>query len=132
MSDADDDFDRPRKKKKGKPDTDGADRATSYAMGAFFFLLGIGLLVWYYYTQRAPWKLFNLLAGGGVAVLLSGIGLFIYPLDRERLHAFQNEPNPIAVFKIMPIFWKVWLLVILAAMIAAFIYVSQHTERIGR
>ena len=132
MSDAeDDDFDRLRKQKK-KPQENGADRAASYGLGVFFVLLGIGLLVWYYYTMRAPSKLFNLLAGGGVAVLLSGIGLFICPLDRERLHAFQHEPNPIAVFRIMPPFWKAWLLLILVAMIGAFIYVAQTTVRIGR
>ena len=64
--------------------------------------------------------------------MLSGIGLFIQPLDEERLDAFQNEPNPISVFRIMPIFWKIWLLVILAAMIGAFVYVAQTTVRIGR
>ena len=45
--------------------------------------------------------------------------------------AFRNEPNPIAVFGIMPVFWKIWLLVILAAMIGAFIYVAQTTVRVG-
>jgi hypothetical protein len=63
--------------------------------------------------------------------VLSGIGLFIQPLDGERLDVFQNEPNPVAVFSVMPVFWKVWLLVILAAMIGAFIYVAQTTERIA-
>jgi hypothetical protein len=32
----------------------------------------------------------------------------------------------------MPIFWKIWLLVIPAAMIGGFVYVSQTTVRIGR
>ena len=59
------------------------------------------------------------------------IGLFIQPLDEERMRAFRNEPNPIAVFAVMPPFWKVWLLVILAAMIGAFIYVSQTTVRVS-
>ena len=64
------------------------------------------MLVGFYYTQRAPAKLFNLLAAGGVALVLSGVGLFLRPLDEKRLHAFQNDPNPISVFKIMPPFWK--------------------------
>jgi hypothetical protein len=87
--------------------------------------------VGYQYLERGPSKLFNLLAAGGIASLLSGIGLFIQPLDEERLNALQNEPNPIAVFRIMPVFWKFWLLVILAAMIAGFVYVSKTTQRIG-
>jgi hypothetical protein len=100
-------------------------------MGVFLLLVGVGMLVGFYYTQRAPGKLFNLLAAGGIAALLSGIGLFLHPLDEERLNAFQNEPNPIAVFKIMPLFWKAWLLVILVAMIGAFVYVAQTTVRVG-
>lgn len=106
-------------------------RLKNYGLGAFFVLLGIGLLVWFSYMERAPGKLFNLLAAGGVASLLSGIGLFIYPLDDDRLDAFQNDPNPITVFKVMPIFWKIWLLVIVVAMGAAFIYVAQHTVEVG-
>ncbi|HUQ68836.1 MAG TPA: hypothetical protein VM165_04895 [Planctomycetaceae bacterium] len=117
------------KKTPGRISTE--ERVGSYAIGGFLFLLGSGLMVWFYYTQRAPSKLFNLLAAGGIASFLSGIGLFIYPLDGQRLDAFQNEPNPIAVFQIMPIFWKLWLLVILAAMIGAFIYVAQTTVRVG-
>jgi hypothetical protein len=107
------------------------ERIGSYAIGGVLFLLGGGFLVWYSFLDRAPGKLFNLLAAGGVAAVLSGIGLFIQPLDGERMDAFQNEPNPIAVFKIMPAFWKCWLLVILAAMIGAFVYVAQTTERIA-
>lgn len=106
-------------------------RMKNYGLGVFFILLGVGLLVWFSYTQRAPGKLFDLLAAGGVASLLSGIGLLIWPLDEDRLDAFQNDPNPITVFKVMPVFWKVWLLVILAAMGAAFVYVAQHTVRVG-
>jgi hypothetical protein len=121
--------DRPRKKQNAELDKEA--RMMSYVIGTFSILLGIGLLVGFSYTQRAPSKLFNLLAAGGVAALLSGVGLFLHPLDEERLHAFQNEPNPISVFRIMPIFWKFWLIVILAAMIAAFIYVAQNTVRVG-
>lgn len=125
------DLERPRKKKKEKEQLSQEARLLSYTLGAFFFLLGIGLLVGFSYTQRAPSKLFNLLAAGGVAGLLSGVGLILHPLDEDRLHAFQNEPNPIAVFQVMPTFWKAWLLVIFAAMIGAFIYVAQHTVRVG-
>lgn len=125
------DLQRPRKKKKKKSGLSKEARVMSYVMGAFLFLVGVGLLVGFSYTQRAPSKLFNLLAAGGVAALLSGIGLFLHPLDEDRLHAFQNEPNPIAVFGVMPVFWKAWLLVILAAMIGAFVYVAQNTVRVG-
>ena len=106
-------------------------RAESYGIGVVLFLLGLGMLVGYHYTQRAPGKLFDLLAAGGAAALLSGVSLLIRPLDGDRLEAFQNEPNPIAVFRIMPAFWKAWLLVILAAMIAAFVYVAKTTVRVG-
>jgi hypothetical protein len=122
---------RPKKKRSSKSASEPS-RAASYGIGAFLTLLGIGLMVGYQYLERGPSKMFNLLAAGGIASLLSGIGLFIQPLDEDRLNAFQNEPNPIAVFKIMPVFWKVWLLVILAAMIGGFYYVSQTTERSGR
>src|SRR5438874_5725801 len=138
MGDADD-LERPPKKKKlrpmpeseDRPKVTGEDRAMSYGFGIFMLLLGIGMLVGYYFTQRAPSKLFNLLAAGGVACLLSAVGLFVQPLDKQRLDAFRNEPSPIAVFGIMPIFWKIWLLVILAAMIGAFIYVANTTVRVG-
>jgi peptidoglycan/LPS O-acetylase OafA/YrhL len=139
MSDADD-IERPRKKRRKKKvyredrDTEQRnteDRAMSYVFGALMCLLGVALLVGYYFTERAPARLFDLLAAGGVAALLSGIGLFIQPLDEERLRAFRTEPNPIAVFAVMPPFWKVWLLVILAAMIGAFIYVAQTTVRVS-
>jgi len=123
---------RPKKKKRSSKFAAEPSRAASYGIGVFLILLGIGLMAGYQYLERGPSKLFNLLAAGGIASLLSGIGLFIQPLDEDRLSAFQNEPNPIAVFKIMPVFWKVWLLVILAAMIGGFYYVSQTTERIGR
>src|SRR5206468_8252177 len=63
---------------------------------------------------------------GGVAAVLSGIGLFLHPLDEERLNVFQKEPNPIVVFTVMPPFWKAWLLVILAGMIGGFVYVAQN------
>jgi hypothetical protein len=59
------------------------------------------------------------------------VGLFIKPLNKEQLDVFQNDPNPISVFKVMPAFWKVWLLVILVAMIAGFVYVAQLTVRVG-
>jgi hypothetical protein len=93
-------------------------------------ILGIALLAGFFFTQRAPAKLFNLLAAGGVASLLSGIGLFIQPLDEERLNAFQNEGSPIAVFGLMPAFWKGWMLLILAAMIGAFVFVARTTVRL--
>jgi hypothetical protein len=130
MSDVDDFESRPRKRKK-EPKVDSTGRAMSYGFGVLMFLLGTGLIVWYYHTQRAPAKAFNLLAAGGVAALLSGLGLFLHPLDEERLHTFQKEPNPITVFRIMPPFWKVWMLVILAAMIGAFVYVAKTTVRVG-
>jgi cell division septal protein FtsQ len=129
MSDADD-LEPPRRKKKKKPKLDAKAMAVSYGIGLFLFLLGIGLLVWFYYTPRAPARLFNLLAAGGIAALLSGVGLFICPLDEERLHAFQHDPNPISVFKVMPLFWKIWLLVILVAMVGAFVYVAMTTVRV--
>lgn len=113
-----------------KPDDHG--RVMSYVFGAFLFLLGGGMLIGYDFLQRAPGKVFNLLMAGGVGALLSGIGLVARPLNEEQLDVFQNDPNPISVFKVMPIFWKIWLLVILAAMIGAFIYVAQNTVRIGR
>jgi hypothetical protein len=118
----------PRTRK--KPDDHG--RVMSYGFGVFMLLLGGGMIAGYQFLERRPNKLFNLLMAGGVAALLAGVGLFIYPLDEERLDAFQNEPNLISVFRIMPIFWKIWLLVILAAMIGGFVYVSQTTVRIGR
>lgn len=124
-----DNAERPRKKAKGKLTPE--ERVTSYAFGVLFALLGVGLLVGYYFTQRAPSKLFNLLAAGGIASLISGIGLFIYPLDEERMHAFRNERNPIEVFGVMPVFWKLWMLLILAAMIGAFVYVAQNTVRVN-
>ncbi len=68
--------------------------------------------------------------GFRVASVLSAIAPFLHPLDNERLHAFQNDPSPIAVFRIMPLFWKVWLLIVLAAMIGAFVYVAQTTVRV--
>jgi len=117
---------RPRK----KPDDHG--RAMSYVFGVFMLLLGGGMIAGYQFLERGPSKLFNLLMAGGVAAVLAGIGLFVCPLDEERLDAFQNEPNPIAVFRVMPLFWKFWLLLILAGMIGGFVYVSQTTVRIGR
>jgi hypothetical protein len=108
----------------------GEARAASYGIGGFLFLLGVGMLWWFNSLERAPSKAFHLLAAGGVAALLSGVGLFISPLDHDKLNAFQNEPNPIEVFKVMPGFWKVWLLVILAAMVAAFVFVSQNTVEV--
>src|SRR5262245_2213902 len=114
FADSDDDYlelsPRPRKRKSSK-----AVKGASYTFGVVFLLVGIGLLVWFSYTQRAPAKLFNLLAAGGITALLSGVGLFIHPLDQERLHIFRNEPNPLAVYRAMPTFWKVWLLVTLTA-----------------
>jgi cell division septal protein FtsQ len=130
MRDDDDVMDAPIKKKKKKPQLDAKARAVSYGIGVFLLLLGIGLLVWFYYTQRAPAKLFNLLAAGGIAAFLSGIGLFICPLDEARMNAFQKEPNPIAVFRVMPLFWKIWMLVILVGMIAGFVIVALTTERV--
>jgi hypothetical protein len=120
------DEDKPRKPK----GISGDARAASYGIGGFLFLLGLGMLWWFNSLERAPSKAFNLLAAGGVAALLSGIGLFISPLDHDKLNAFQNEPNPIEVFKVMPVFWKAWLLVILAAMIAAFVFVAQNTVEV--
>src|SRR5690242_241444 len=105
------DVQRPRGKKGGGGGKlSGEARAASYGIGVVLFLIGVGMLVWFSYTERAPSKLFNLLAAGGVAALLFGVGLFLHPLDEDRLHAFQHEPNPIAVFGIMPIFWKAWML----------------------
>src|SRR3954451_1687935 len=102
-----DDSGRPvARKKKGSQKLEAEARVMSYGIGGFLFLLGIGLLVGFTYMERGPSKLFHLLAAGGVASLLGGLGLFLHPLDEERLHAFQNEPNPIAVFRIMPLFWK--------------------------
>src|SRR4051794_3108630 len=117
--------DRPRKKKA----LDREARVTSYGFGGFLTLLGAGLLVGFSFMERGPSKLFHLLAAGGVAALLSGIGLFLHPLDDEQLHAFRNDGNPIAVFGIMPLFWKAWMLLILAAMIGAVVFVSQNTVR---
>jgi hypothetical protein len=127
------DDDRPRKKKKKKPRKLSSEaRVKSYGFGVFMILLGIGLWVGFYFTKTAPAKLFNLLAAGGAAALLSGIGLFIRPLEEEQLNEFNNNPSPIAVFKVMPAFWKAWLLLILAAMIGAFVFVAQVTVRVGR
>ena len=95
MSEVDDFLDRPRKKRKKKPELEPEDRGMSYVMGFVLLVFGAGMLVGFYYTQRAPAKLFNLLAAGGVALVLSGVGLFLRPLDEKRLHAFQNDPNPI-------------------------------------
>lgn len=47
-----------------------------------------------------------------------------------RSVAFSPDGNSL-VFGVMPIFWKAWLLVILAAMIGAFVYVAQNTVRVG-
>ena len=127
-----DEPERPRKHSRKTSGASNETRVLNYVIGAFFCLLGIGMLVGYFYMERGPSKIFNLLAAGGVGALLSGIGLFISPLDQEKLDTFQNEPNPITVFRVMPVFWKAWLLVILATMIAAFIYVAQTTVRIGR
>lgn len=124
-------FFQPEKKKRKKP-PEPPSRAMSYVIGVFMLLLGAGMLVGYQYLQRGPSKLFNLLMAGGVGALLSGVGLFVKPLDDDQLNTFQNEPNPITVFKVMPIFWKIWLLIILAAMIGAFVYVAQTTVRVGR
>jgi len=107
-------------------------RALSYVFGVFFLLLGGGMMLGYEYLQRAPAKLFNLLMAGGAGAFLSGLGLLLHPLNEEQLDLFQREPNPISVFRAMPIFWKFWLLVIGAAMIAGFVYVSQTTMRVGR
>jgi cell division septal protein FtsQ len=128
--DDDDERERPRKKRKKKPKTDNVALVMSYAIGAGLVLLGVVLMVWFFNTTRAPSRMFNLLAAGGIASLLSGIGLIICPLDRERLDAFQNEGNLISVFKVMPLFWKIWMLVILAGMVGAFIYVAQNTVRV--
>jgi len=113
-----------------KPPDSG--RAMSYVFGVFFLLLGGGMMLGYEYLQRAPAKIFNLLMAGGAGALLSGLGLLIYPLTEEQLDVFQKEPNPVSVFKAMPGFWKFWLLLIGAAMIAGFVYVSQTTVRLGR
>ena len=123
---------KPETTTRAKSRTSTEDKVLSFVMGFFLLALGIGMLAGYQFLERGPSKLFNLLAAGGAGAVLSGIGLFLYPLDRERLDAFQNEPNPIAVFKIMPIFWKFWMLLVLAAMIGGFVYVSQTTVRIGR
>lgn len=124
------DVEQPERKTRKKPDDHG--RVMSYVFGVVLLLLGGGMVAGYQFLERGPSKLFNLLMAGGVGALLSGIGLFLHPLDEERLDAFQNEPNPISVFRIMPIFWKIWLLVVLAAMIGGFVYVAQTTVRIGR
>jgi len=113
-----------------KPPDSG--RAMSYVFGVFFLLLGGGMMLGYEYLQRAPAKIFNLLMAGGAGSLLSGLGLLIYPLTEEQLDVFQKEPNPVSVFKAMPAFWKLWLLLIGAGMIAGFVYVSQTTVRVGR
>jgi hypothetical protein len=124
--------DRPRKKKKKRRDPVdvASDKAVSYPVGVVMLLIGVALWVGFYFTTTAPSKLFNLLAAGGAAMVLSGIGLFIHPLTDVEMAEFQNNPNPIAVFRIMPVFWKVWLLVILAAMIAAFVFVMMVTVRV--
>jgi hypothetical protein len=128
-----DDDDRPRKKKKKKRrDDEPGEKAASYGIGVVMLLIGVAMWVGFYFTTTAPSKLFNLLATGGAAMILSGIGLFIHPLDDAEMKEFQNNPNPIAVFRIMPVFWKIWLLVILAAMIAAFVFVAMVTVRVGR
>jgi hypothetical protein len=131
-----DDDDRPRKKKKNKKRRDDVEeagnKAASYGIGVVMVLIGIGFWVGFYFTTTAPSKLFNLLAAGGAAMILSGVGLFVHPLNDAEMKEFQNNPNPIAVFRIMPVFWKIWLLVILAAMIAAFVFVAMVTVRVGR
>src|SRR5947209_20320344 len=128
------DDDRPRKKKKKKrgDDDEPGHKAASYGIGVVMLLIGVAFWVGFYFTTTAPSKLFNLLAAGGAAMILSGIGLFIHPLNDTEMKEFQNNPNPIAVFRIMPVFWKIWLLVILAAMIAAFVFVAMVTVRVGR
>jgi hypothetical protein len=126
-----DEPERLRKNSKQKSGSSNETRALNYVIGAFLFLLGIAMLVGFSYMERGPSKLFNLLAAGGAGALLSGIGLFICPLDQEKLDIFQNEPNPITVFQVMPVFWKAWLLMTVAAMIAAFVYVANTTVRIG-
>jgi len=128
------DDDRPRKKKKGRRDAVdvASDKAVSYPIGVVMLLIGVALWVGFFFTTTAPSKLFNLLAAGGAAMILSGVGLFIHPLTDAEMKEFQNNPNPIAVFRIMPVFWKVWLLVVLAAMIAAFVFVAMVTVRVGR
>ena len=125
------DDDRPRKKKKRRDAVEEAgNKAASYGIGVVMVLIGIAFWVGFYFTNTAPSKLFNLLAAGGAAMVLSGVGLFIHPLNDAEMKEFQNNPNPIAVFRIMPVFWKVWLLVILAAMIGAFGFVMMVTVRV--
>jgi|GEM_PF-6139136 len=116
---------QPRK----KPDDHG--RALSYVVGIFLLLLGGGMIVGFDYLRRAPEKLFLLLVGGGAGAVLSGLGLLIQPMTEEQLDIFQNEPNPISVFKVMTPFWKIWLLVVLAGMIGGFVYAMQNTVRVG-
>jgi hypothetical protein len=105
-------------------------RAKSYGVGCVMFIVGVGMVVGFFYLGQAPAKLFYMLASGAVVMLLSGIGLFIHPLNKEQMENFQNNPNPISTFKIMPVFWKVWLLVILAAMLGACLVVFQLIERV--
>jgi hypothetical protein len=116
-------------KTRSKPDDHG--RVLSYVVGVFFLLLGGGMIIGFDYVRRAPEKVFFLLMGGGAGALLSGLGLLIQPMNEDQLNVFQSEPNPIAVFKVMTPFWKVWLIVILAGMIGGFVYATQNTVRVG-
>lgn len=117
---------KPRK----KPDDHG--RVLSYVFGVFLLLLGGGMILGFDYLRRAPEKLFFLLSAGGAGALLSGLGLLIQPMNEQQLNVFQDEPNPITVFKVMTPFWKVWLIVVLAGMIGGFVYAAQNTVPVGR
>lgn len=87
-------IERPRRKKrkKGKSKLSTEQRAVSYVIGGGLFLLGVGLLVWFSRLDRAPGKIFNLLAAGGVGSLLSGLGLFLHPLTRSGWTPFRTIP----------------------------------------
>ena len=110
---------------------DDHGRSVSYGFGVLMLLLGGGMVAGYQLIEQGPGKLCNLFMAGGVVCVLAGIGLFIHPLDEKHFDAFQYKPHPISVFRVMPIFWKMWVVVIFAAMIAAFIF-SQNMARIGR
>lgn len=116
-------------KPRNKPEDHG--RILSYVVGVFLLLLGGGMIVGFDFVRRAPEKVFLLLMGGGAGALVSGLGLLIQPMNEEQLNIFQSEPNPIAVFKVMTPFWKVWMIVVLAAMIGGFVYAMQNTVRVG-
>jgi hypothetical protein len=45
---------------------------------------------------------------------------------------FLKACNPIAVFRIMPGFWKVWLLANAAGMAVALAYLERTMVRVGR